>query len=105
MTETKGKSATTRRAGSRFTELEIQRGLLALAHKNGNGRTASKALREQGLKISPTTLRRWRDHQHADLYLDLQQTVLPAIRERAAEMHTDLAEKEVELSGRLVHEL
>jgi hypothetical protein len=94
-----------RAGGSRFNEEEIERGLVALALYSGNSRRASKALKGQGLSVGATTLRRWKDDLHPEQYRKLQQDVLPEVRERAAEMHTDLAEREVELSGRLVRDL
>jgi hypothetical protein len=54
--------------------------------------------------VGATTLRDWRNADSLG-YHKLQQNVLPEVRERAAEMHTDLAEREVELSGRLVSDL
>jgi hypothetical protein len=91
--------------GSQFNEQEVERGLVALALFNGNSRRAAKALKGQGLSVGATTLRRWKDDLHPEKYRKLQQDTLPEIRERAAEMHTDLAEQEVRLSGRLVQDL
>jgi hypothetical protein len=91
--------------GSQFNEQEVERGLVALALFNGNSGRAAKALKGQGLSVGATTLRRWKDDLHPEKYRKLQQDTLPEIRERAAEMHTDLAEQEVRLSGRLVQDL
>src|SRR5678816_4159164 len=47
--------------GSRYTDQQIERGLVALALFSGNRRRASKALEQQGLSIPDSTLRDWRE--------------------------------------------
>jgi hypothetical protein len=90
---------------ARFNEAEVDRGLVALAIASGNARRASKALAEQGMKVSPQALRDWRHTRYPDRYAELQQRVLPEIRAHTAELHADLAERQVVAAGCLLDDL
>jgi hypothetical protein len=82
-------------SGSRYTDQEIERGLVALALFSGNRRRASKALDQQGLSIPDSTLRDWRE-TYPHWYAEVQRKTMPQIRELAAEQHSDLAQLEGE---------
>ncbi len=73
-----------------FTEVEIERGLVAMALNSGNSRRARAALKAQGLEISHQTLHKWTTSR-ADHYERVRREVLPRIKDAAQEMHMDLA--------------
>ena len=90
--------------GSRYTDQEIERGLVALALFSGNRRRASEALDQQGLRIPDSTLRDWRE-TYPDWYAEVQRKTMPQIRELAAEQHSDLAQLEGEAGRKLLDRL
>jgi Mrp family chromosome partitioning ATPase len=51
-----------------YTDDDITAGLAEVARSGGNARRAARTLKAAGRDISESTLRRWRDVQHADLY-------------------------------------
>ena len=90
--------------GSRYTDREIERGLVALALFSGNRRRASKALDQQGLSIPDSTLRDWRE-TYSGWYAEVQAKTMPRIRELAAEQHSDLAQLEGGAARKLLDRL
>ena len=74
----------------------VERGLLALAECNGNGRKAERLLKEDGLEIDFTTLYRWRNKLHVEQYERVQAEVMPKVRRRAVEDHMALSERYME---------
>jgi hypothetical protein len=89
---------------SRFTELEIEQGLMALALCSGNARKAERRLAELGMRVDHSTLHRWRT-KHSEKYLSLQRDILPKLREEAAERHSAVADREMELGLTLLDQL
>jgi hypothetical protein len=89
---------------SRFTEPEIEQGLIALALCSGNGRKAEKRLADLGIEVDHSTLYRWRD-KHSAKYLSIQQDVLPKLRTEAAERHSAVADREMEVGLELLDSL
>jgi hypothetical protein len=89
---------------SRFSELEIEQGLMALALCSGNARKAERRLAELGMKVDHSTLHRWKD-RHSEKYLSLQREILPKLREEAAERHSAVADREMELGLELLDQL
>jgi len=65
-----GDSAAARRRT--YTEDDITAGLSQVARFGGNARRAARSLKAAGRDISESTLRRWRDVQHADLYAEIR---------------------------------
>jgi len=55
------------------------RALLVLAACGGSPSRASKMLREEGIDISPQTLRAWRERKYAERYMELMQQHAPQI--------------------------
>jgi hypothetical protein len=90
--------------GSRYTDQEIERGLVALALFSGNRRRASEALDQQGLSIPDSTLRDWRE-TYSGWYTEVQRKTMPQIRELAAEQHSDLAQLEGGAARKLLDRL
>ena len=90
---------------SKYSDTEIEQGLVALALYSGNRRRAHEALKRQGLSIPETTLHRWGDSQHSDWYARVQLKVMPRVREYAAEKHFELADLEGEAARKLLTRL
>lgn len=88
-----------------YTREEVERGLIALAYANGNSRHAARMLKDTGMHIEHTVLWRWKNENHADLYKELQERVLPDIRAAAAEKHMAQAEREIEVSREALERL
>jgi hypothetical protein len=89
---------------SRFTELEIEQGLMALALCSGNARKAERRLADLGMKVDHSTLHRWRD-KHSEKYRSLQADLLPRLRTEAAERHSAVADREMEIGLSLLDQL
>jgi hypothetical protein len=98
---------TLQRSPKRYSDEEIDRGLVALALHAGNRRAASEALAREGVEIPQDTLRHWLERKR-DRYDELRTELLPRIRERIAQQSEDLAqayaEKELELLAGLKDE-
>jgi hypothetical protein len=77
---------------------------MALALCSGNARKAERRLAELGMKVDHSTLHRWKD-RHSEKYLSLQRDVLPKLREEAAERHSAVADREMELGLELLDQL
>src|SRR5262245_51608972 len=90
--------------GSKFSEAEIEQGLIALALESGNGRRAEKRLAAFGIRVDHSTLHRWRQ-KHSEKYESLQRDVLPKLRTEAAERHSYLADAEMEVAIKLLDQL
>lgn len=90
---------------SSYGEPEIQRGLIAIAYAGGNYTRASRDLKEDGITINPSTLRRWAVEQYPDRYADVRRKVLPQIQAAMAQEHTALAHRQTEVAAALVDEL
>lgn len=72
----------------------VERGLLALAECNGNGRKAERLLKEDGVSIDRTTLYNWRNgEKHAEQYERIMAEVVPKVRRKASEEHMALSER------------
>ena len=91
--------------GSRYSSSEVDRGLVALALCDGSSRRAEKLLADQGERISESTLRRWREDQYADRYLELRAKALPRLNALAADRHAELATRASELNLRMLDRL
>jgi hypothetical protein len=100
-TKKRGRELATR---SRFTDEEIERGLVALALYSGNSRRASKALGAQGFKVGQSSLHRFRN-RFPEKYEQLRRDVLPQLREYAAERHMELADFEVGVAWKIAQQL
>jgi hypothetical protein len=81
-----------RRKGERYSEEEIERGLLEVAMCRGNTRRAARQLAAQGITIPRTTLETWTNRLHPQRYADIQERVLPMIHQRMAEQSEELAQ-------------
>lgn len=86
---------------------QVERGLLALAECNGNGRKAERLLAEdEGTPhIDHATLYRWKVHQHAEQYERVKAEVLPKVRLKAAERHMDLSDRLMDTEGLILERL
>lgn len=72
-------------ARRRYTEEEIERGLLVLALNAGRPRKAADQLAAQfDMPIDEATLRYWRDKTHTERYAALASEAQAKVRERAA---------------------
>ena len=80
----------------------VERGLLALAECNGNGRKAERLLSEDDLGIDHTTLYRWRQGPYAEQYERIRAEVVPKVRLRASEDHMALSERLMDAEGDLL---
>jgi hypothetical protein len=89
---------------SRFDELEIEQGLMALALCSGNARKAERRLADLGMRVDHSTLHRWRT-KHTEKYRSLQRNMLPKLREEAAERHSAVADREMEVGLELLDQL
>jgi hypothetical protein len=83
-----------------YGEVEIQRGLLALACANGNSRKASRDLAEDGIAIPHSTLAKWKTKNHASRYNEIRAEVLPRIREQTGDEHLALARMQLDASAK-----
>lgn len=90
---------------ARKDAVTVERGLVALALCSGSSRRAARLLAEQGLSLGESTLRNWRDNLYPERYWELQRDVLPKLRARAAEQHSELAELEGEAGRKLLERL
>lgn len=88
-----------------YTEPEIQRALVTVAACSGNTRQASKLLSKDGLRISHQNLHRWSRSKHVGQYEAIRGRLLPQIQEWAAEQHRALAEREMEVSAKMLDRL
>jgi hypothetical protein len=80
--------------GNRYGLPEIMRGLTAVAYENGNVSRAVKALKADGIKVSPATLGRWVKDNPAD-YERIRRDILPQVGAKVADEHMDLARKQL----------
>jgi len=55
-----------------YTDDDVTAGLVEVARSGGNARRAARSLKAAGRDISESTLRRWRDVQHADQYAEIR---------------------------------
>jgi hypothetical protein len=94
--------------GRRYTDTEVERGLVALALYQGNARRASRELNKQGINIPFKTLYDWR-HSKADRLASVRESILPVVKAELAENHTDLAKLQLEASrqatAQILHKL
>ena len=93
--------------GNRYALPEITRGLTALAYANGNAAKASRDLKEDGIKISPSTLNKWANDYQSDLER-IRREILPQVGAKVADEHMALARKQLHgaemLADRLIKE-
>lgn len=89
----------------RYGEAEKRRALIEVAACSGNTSMAARALAEEGFEVDQATLWRWSRKQHADLYEQLRQEILPKITAHAAEQHMDLALRQTEVSAMALQEI
>lgn len=95
--------ARTRRS---FKEEEIQRALVAVAACSGNSRKAQQdLLAKDGLEITHQTLYNWSRSLHKEEYEAIRAKLLPQLQAHAAEQHRQLAEREMEVSLKLIDRL
>jgi hypothetical protein len=79
------------RRRSKYTEVEIDAGLTAVAMASGNTRRAAKALVTAGQRRVPqSTLKRWVDRIYAQRYRQIQEQTLPELNAQMAEVHDQL---------------
>jgi hypothetical protein len=102
--KTESKAVATSRRPT-YTSEQIELGLLAVAHANGNTRQASRELKTGGVKLDHRTLWRWSRERHAGRYESIRSEVLPKIRERAAERQMDIVEAAMGVQRKLVDRL
>jgi hypothetical protein len=76
---------------------EIELGLSELAIWFGNSRQASRTLADKGIEIPRSTLEGWQ-RQHPERYAELQEQVVPIVRERLAQLFETSAMRSVELT-------
>lgn len=82
----------------------VERGLLALAERNGNAYKAVELLAMDGIKVSDQTLYNWRD-KHRERYEAIRADVLPRIQLKAAEDHRALSARCMEAEHLLLDRL
>ena len=79
------------RRRSKYTEVEIDAGLTAVAMASGNTRGAARALLQAGQRRVPeSTLKRWVDRMYAQRYRQIQEQILPELNAQMAEVHDQL---------------
>jgi len=84
---------------NRYTEVEVNAGLTALALCSGNRYKAEELLKEQGIFIKGSTLGMWKTKHKAEQYEQVRQEVAPIIKGQMAEMHLELAKTAGEIEG------
>src|SRR3954468_8596411 len=90
MREPRPKAAVASRR-SKYTEVEIDAGLTAVAMASGNTRRAVKALVAAGQRRVPqSTLKRWVDRIYPQRYRQIQEQILPELNAQMAEVHDQL---------------
>jgi hypothetical protein len=78
-------------SGSRYSDLEIDAGLTAVAMASGNTRQAEEALRQAGHRRIPrSTLKDWANQRYVERYRRIQAETLPELNARLAETHDAL---------------
>jgi hypothetical protein len=93
-----------RKKGSRYSEEEIEHGLLEVALCRGNTRRAARQLKAQGITIPRPTLETWATRLHGQRYEQIQERVRPMIHQRMAEQSEELAQAYAEAEHEaLVH--
>jgi hypothetical protein len=76
---------------SKYTEIEIDAGLTAVAMASGNTRRAAKALVAAGQRPVPqSTLKRWVDRIYPQRYRQIQERTMPELNAQMAEVHDQL---------------
>lgn len=100
-----GKRARVKPGRPSYGDEQIERGLVAVAHSNGNTRLAARELAEGGLEIDQGTLWRWKTKQHVERYERIQAEVLPRIRARAAEQYMDASERQMKVAMQMTDRL
>jgi hypothetical protein len=90
-----------RRQTSRYTEEEIDRGLVEVALCGGNTRHAHRRLKEQGITISRPTLERWANRERVGQYEALRAELVPRIHAAIAVQCEDSAH----LAGEIEREM
>lgn len=88
----------------RYDEQTVERGLIALAYRNGSCTSASRFLAEDGLRIDRSTLREWR-RRHPERYEQIRADVAPQIKARAVEGHQGLIDRLMEAERVLVERM
>jgi hypothetical protein len=94
----------TRNTQTRKDEITLERGLMALAERNGNSRKAAKDLKADGIEVCFQTLWNW-SRQYEDRYQAIRAQVLPKIRAKAADQHMDLAQRLMKAESEMVDQL
>jgi len=93
---------------SKYTALEVEQGLHAVALSSGNIPRALKLLAEQDAEIPESTLREWVGKTHAERYSRVCDEVLPRVYGAMAQQSEDaamrLAEVETQLAERMSEE-
>jgi hypothetical protein len=96
---------TTRKPQPAYTDEQIELALCAIAYSNGNTGRAARELKAAGLKIDPKTLWSWSRKQYIDRYERVRSEVLPKVREKAAETHREIAERQLGVLGKMTDRL
>lgn len=86
---------------SHYSAEEIEAGLTALACWRGNSRRASAELAERGIRIPWRTLYDWR-RMHAERLAELEEQVLPQIRQRLAREQEAIATQAARATLKLI---
>lgn len=84
---------------------QVERGLIALAECNGNGRKAERLLAQDGISIAQATLYEWKNHRKVEQYERVKAEVLPKVRLKAAERHMDLSDRLMDTEGLILERL
>lgn len=74
-----------------YTDDQVDDALVLLSILGSPQRVAQELKKEWGEAPTESTIRVWRDHRHADRYLEIRKTVVPQIRQRLAARHEDMA--------------
>ena len=85
---------------TKYTEEEVQLGLVAYALANGNHRRCAVILSERGLKIPEATVRSWATMTKRELYQRIRAKVEDHVNTQLADAHFDMAYMALDIEQR-----
>lgn len=75
----------------KYTDDQVDSALILLSILGSPSKVSEQLAKEWDQAPCEMTVRYWRDHSHADRYLEIRREVVPVIRQRLAARHEDIA--------------
>lgn len=96
-----GSTDVTRPRNGHWGEETVLTALQLVAAEGGSTYRAARRLKEQGVDVPRSTIRRWRDHSHAEKYLDIRDEHQGKLQRIMAARHEDLVTKGADVTEKL----